>query len=182
MHFDPIIRPHDAPQSVKPIPARRDCDLPRDLIALGEQLRDDAAWLATCYPVNVSAVGNLVVPASARRPWVHIAAAILVLTAGIGIAIRTQPSLALPGRVADDNLARTPQPVLRQPPTTALTATALTDRVLDAGEAYLLAADANATAGLIVPAVLFQNLSGPEQEGLLDLLDEIIPQAIDLSM
>ena len=58
----------------------------------------------------------------------------------------------------------------------------ITDSVLDAGEAYILAAGLNSADGLIVPAALFQSLSGPEQEGLLDLLDELVPEAIDFSM
>jgi hypothetical protein len=188
VHFDPMIRPHEVPQPAGP-PDAGDCDLPADLVALGEQLRDDAVWLATCYPANANAVEDAVASESSRqkRPWVQIAAAMLVLATGIGIALRKQPPGALPGRVVEDDFARTPRPVLRQPPDTALastglTATGLTDRALDAGEAFFFAADRNTAAGLIVPAVLFQNLSGPEQEGLLDLLDEIVPEAIDLSM
>jgi hypothetical protein len=170
--FDPKIRHPDSLPAMQPID---DGDLPRDLAALGEQLRDDAAWLAARYPVN-SPDAERVSPLRSVR-WVYVAAAVFVLAAGIGFVLGTRPSTDVQGTVGIDRIAsRQADSSPRVPAAT------ITDRVLDASEAYYLSSDANSAAGLIVPAVLFQNLSGPEQEGLLDLLDEIVPEAIDLSM
>jgi hypothetical protein len=160
-----------------PIPIDEvDAELPQDLAALGQQLRDDAAWLAARYPANSR---DAAVAVASRRSfrWIHAAAAALVVAAGIGFVLATRPPADVRRPVTVDRIVTSQADGLPQSPSAEIS-----DRVLDASEAYFLAADTNSAAGLIVPAVLFHNLSGPEQEGLLDLLDEIVPEAIDLSM
>ena len=171
MRFKPIIRRVD-PSSLETIEVV-DGDLPPDLVGLGQQLSDDAAWLAEQYPAKVCPL--VPTPRAGVRgiiKWISAAAAILAISGGAWIAMRNRPALPptneTVGHIAAQGITRPNAPI--------------TDRVLDVGEAYVLAADANSADGLIVPAAFFQTLSGPEQEGLLDLLDEMVPEAIDLSM
>jgi hypothetical protein len=63
MPFDPkLIQPDDAP-----LRDGGEIDLPADLAALGEQLRDDALHLAALYPTRAELAANRPEPASARR-------------------------------------------------------------------------------------------------------------------
>jgi hypothetical protein len=182
VRFKPIIRRVD-PSSLEATEAV-DGDLPPDLVGLGQQMSDDAAWLAERYPATVCP-SVTVCPSAVAPPaagvrgraqeiikWISLAAAILAICGTTWITMRTRPALPptheTVGHVAAQGKERPYAPI--------------TDRVLDAGEAYILAADRNSAEGLIVPAAFFQSLSGPEQEGLLDLLDEMVPEAIDLSM
>jgi hypothetical protein len=101
----------------------------------------------------------------------------LAICGGTWLALRTPPATT-PPRGSADRLA-TRKAAARE---TFARSAPISDSVLDAGEALLVAADGSSSDGMIVPAALFRTLSGPEQEGLLDLLDEIAPEAIDFSM
>lgn len=187
MPFRPTIRRCDSPPSAAPPPFvpidEMEGDLPRDLAGMGQQLSDDAQWLAQRYPANVCPME--ITPRTGGRRfirWISAAAAILAISGGAWLALRTPPALSpktlSPKLESIDHFATTARSTLGATPPAAR----ISDRVLDAGEDYILAADLNSPDGLIVPAAFFQNLSGPEQEGLLDLLDEMVPEAIDLSM
>ncbi|HEX5105843.1 MAG TPA: hypothetical protein VFV87_18625, partial [Pirellulaceae bacterium] len=69
MPFDPkLIHPDQAP-----LFPDGEIDLPPDLAALGEQLRDDARHLAACYPADRDAANSLPAGKQRSRRWKRIA-------------------------------------------------------------------------------------------------------------
>jgi len=163
MPFDPKIVPPDP----SPWDDGADLELPDDLAALGEQLRDDAAYLAERYPArrDVAAAGTARRAAAARRPrrmWLAAAsaAAIVLLLAGSFTAWRWV-SRQSPG----DNV------------TAGVPVTAPSAEVQPEGETPRathptpVSNDVPAAVLPTVPAVFLQNVSGPELEGMLDLME-----------
>lgn len=145
MPFDPkLIQPDDAPL----LPGG-EIDLPADLAALGEQLRDDAQHLAQRYPAGGAEAG--VIPAPGRsRPWKKfavLAGSGLATTLAVVVAVQligplgrqNQTTMAPAGDVAEHTPAATAAPATLSPTGSSPTTISLTE------------------------------LSGPELEALIDL-------------
>ena len=133
-------------------PSDDDDNLPAELAPLAARLAREADALAALYPAqpNCEPRGRI---ALRKRRWpLAAAAAALLLAAGIGSALRW---FATPDVARDDGaqrdvalpIAAAPRPSQAQP----------------AG---------NLSLPGIVPAMLFHNLSAPQQEAVLDLLDD----------
>jgi hypothetical protein len=139
MTFDPrLIPPDDAP-----LKSDGEIDLPADLAALGEQLRDDALHLAARYP---AAATDRPVPATAERSrsrvWKKFAilATSALATALVGvIAVQLANS-----RLKNAPVAKAPGPNINTGESAAVPLTA-------------------------PPTISLTELSGPELEALLDL-------------
>ena len=145
MPFDPkLIQPEDAP-----LLPDGEIDLPADLAALGEQLRDDARHLAQRYPA--SGAGSGVAPAAGRsRPWTKIG-----VLAGSGLAAALAAVVAVQ---LIDPLGLQNQTIMPPARDVAEHATAVT------------AASADSVPGAGSPATIsLTELSGPELEALIDL-------------
>jgi hypothetical protein len=143
MPFDPkLIQPDDAP-----LLPNGEIDLPADLAALGEQLRDDAAHLATRYPATVQAS-----PLSVRRlRWSKIS---VLLTSVAATVLAGAVAMQLPlHRKATPKLAETPK--LSESP--------------QRGSPALAPAAIPAPVAGSPTAVSLTELSGPELEALMDL-------------
>jgi hypothetical protein len=139
MRFDAKLIRSDEP----PLAADGELKLPDDLAALGEQLGDDAAHLAACYP-QARTPGLMQPLAASRRKRIAATAAMLggsTLAAVLVVAVVMWPSAAPIAVEADSNQPVQPlqsfTSVLTRPPATA----SLTD------------------------------LSAPELEALLDLME-----------
>jgi hypothetical protein len=144
MPFDPkLIQPDDAPL----LPSG-EIDLPADLAALGEQLRDDAQHLAQRYPAAATGAG--VALASGRRPWKKI-----VVLAGSGLAT------ALAVVVAVQVIG----PLGRQNQTTMAPA----HNALEHAPAVTAAPVASVPGAGSPATISLTELSGPELEALIDL-------------
>ena len=144
MPFDPkLIQPDDAP-----LRGDGEIDLPADLAALGEQLRDDAQHLAARYPTGSELAANRPVPASARRPdrWKKVmvlAASGLAAALAVVVAVQLMNSPQSNPEVATVPVAPRNDP---NEPTAEVSA-----------------------AAAPVATVSLTELSGPELEALLDL-------------
>jgi hypothetical protein len=148
MRFDPKLIHPDEP----PLDAGGELDLPADLTALGQQLGDDAAHLAATYPANRSlASSNMGHDARLRPAWRYaryLAASAAALAALWITAVAWQPQRG----------AR-PQP-----------RTATSDVQSSAPHATSPVA---AIAGSTQEShVSLPDLSGPELEALLDMLQD----------
>lgn len=147
MPFDPrLIQPDDAP-----LLPDGEIDLPADLAALGEQLRDDALHLAVRFPATGDSRGELaaLTPASRARSWQKIAvlaaSGLASVLAGVfAVQMIGQPSVDSP--IAAQPVA--PRDNSREPAGGAPPAT--------------IPASSSTTVSLT-------DLSGPELEALLDL-------------
>jgi hypothetical protein len=133
-----------------------DLELPDDLALLAEQLGADAEYLAARYPAD--ATDRAVRPRVARVAGSRLrmvwssAAAILLVATGIWSGSR---------------LVETEQPA----PLASVVAPS-------SGQATLTVDVAPPADFPATPAMYFQDLSGPEQEGLLDLFEEeSLPQS-----
>ena len=143
MPFD-LIQPDDAP-----LRGDGEIDLPADLAALGEQLRDDALHLAKRYPAGAELTATRPEPASAVRARSRSWKKVIVLA---GSALAT----VLAGVVAVQ--------LMDVPPSTPRVAIAPgASEPLSATPAVIPAAFAPA------PTISLTELSGPELEALLDL-------------
>jgi hypothetical protein len=118
-------------------------DLPADLSCLAEQLRDDAEHLAKLYPPG----GKKAVPAGRWKRAGIAAAVVLIALGALGI------ERAWRGGAPVDNASSTAR-VAPMPPN-------------DRAEF-----EASEVETIIVPVGLYNDLTCPEQEGLLDLLDD----------
>jgi hypothetical protein len=149
MPFDPrLIQPDDAP-----LLPDGEIDLPPDLAALGEQLRDDALHLAARYQPG-SAVGReLVQPASASRvrsrTWKKVA---VLATSGLATVLAGVLDVQMLGsRQANPRVAVAPDAPQENP-----------------SEPAAIPASLPTSIGS-PPMVSLTELSGPELEALLDL-------------
>jgi hypothetical protein len=121
-------------------------NLPADLEQLAEQLTADARHLATAYPAPASDdARRWSARPGMRSIWPAAVAASLLLVAGVWGAARWASVTAPP--------------------------------MASAPSLFRMAADdrsASADQGLpaVLPAMVFEDLSGPEQEGLLDLFED----------
>lgn len=136
-------------------------DLPDDLALLAEQLGADADFLAARYPADatdrvirptaVHFAADHVATGRVRWAWLSVAALLFVaagIWSGSGMFEHQQPSA-----VVSTDGSRTPQ--------TKSTADVALPSELP-----------------VTPSMYFQDLSGPEQEGLLDLFEEeSLPQS-----
>jgi hypothetical protein len=170
MPFDPqLIHPDDPP-----LRADGELDLPADLAALAEQLGDDAAHLAACYPADgtpqVALAAELVQSASRlkRLQWFRSAA---MIGAGLATVAVLGVSLFLAAR-------QSPEPVVRGGPV-AIAPAATGERSLSVGNTTIDPLPATPFSATPFPATPFPatatlsvgELSGPELEALLDLLN-----------
>lgn len=151
MPFDPkLIHPDDAP--LKP---DGELDLPDDLAALGEQLRDDAAHLAACYPAEGRQVGGqtqvAAVARSRSRRWMRV-----------GLLTTSSLASVLVIAVALQHFSKTRQ----VPPSIEATST-------DGQPAHAISQSntVNPVTDLrpAPTTISLTDLSGPELEALLDL-------------
>src|ERR1700730_7461016 len=151
MPFEPrLVHPDDEPE--------RGLILAPDLIELAEQLSEEAACLAARYPANQWRRAQLRQAPLRQSPggrahrwlagrwprWQGAAAAVLVSLGVWGLTRgRSDVPLPAPGRI---------------------------------GVVRMVGGDREApgihNTGAVVPAALFQELTGPEREGLLDLMEE----------
>ena len=127
-----------------------DDDLPAELAPLAARLSREADALAALYPSRARGELPGIAPRKRRCPWVAAAAAVLV-AAGMGTASRwfandVSREDALPSDAAS-SIAAAPRPTQSQPA-------------------------ANLSLPAVVPAAFFHNLSAPQQEAVLDLLDD----------
>lgn len=152
MPFDPRLIHPDEP----PLRSDGELDLPADLAALAEQLGDDAAHLSACYPADrspqVALAAELVQSAARikRQHWFRSAAVVgtgLATVAALGI------SLVIAARQAPQ-ASRPRQPVAVAP--------ASPSDPSPPSDSLPVSAAATLSVG---------ELSGPELEALLDLLD-----------
>jgi hypothetical protein len=157
MPFDPRIVHPDEP----PLLPDGELDLPTDLAALAEQLGDDAAHLSACYPADrapqVALAAELVQSAGRikRQHWFRSAAV-------VGTGLATVAALGISLIIAAQQTPQTNRP--RQP--VAVAPFAAPDAALPS-ETFPVSA-ATTSAG---PTLSVGELSGPELEALLDLLD-----------
>jgi len=130
-----------------------DDDLPAELAPLASRLSREADALAALYPArpDCQSRGKVVRPAR-RWPLAAVAAAVVV-AAGIGMASRWNVSSEVARDEAGDR-------------DVAVKATAVRPRPAPAQPA------ARVSLPAVVPAALFHNLSAPQQEAVLDLLDD----------
>lgn len=145
MPFDPkLIPPDDAP-----LLPDGEIDLPADLAALGEQLRDDARHLAQRYPIGGAVVSAR--PAASRsRPWKRI---VVLAASGLATALAVVVAVQLIG------------PLGRQNQKTMAPARDVAERAPAA-----TAAPAASVPGVGSPTTIsLTELSGPELEALIDL-------------
>jgi hypothetical protein len=150
----------------------RDVDLSDEMLLLGEQLSDDAAFLAAQYPAGqphlwTAAPESQAVAGTTIAHWSRIAAVLLVsLGVGSGVigvlhwrAAVEPPVAGLP--------AGAPQPMApfmgSQFAGSQFSGTTPTP--------LLFKSDGAGTEAAVVPVVFFQSLSGPEQEALIDLME-----------
>lgn len=168
MHFEPRIISDDG----------EDFDLPDDLLILAEQLTADADRLATVYPVDrqvrspevaadVASIAAGAVPrVSPKFNWRRIAGAAAVLFA-VGVGGWAAFGLRDVGQQPENIAAlRTNSNVAEQ--NNATKVTTVSSRVADSVPA--------------MSSVLFQDLTGPEQEAVLDLLEGDGSQPASLSI
>jgi hypothetical protein len=163
MRFEPkVILPDETPTT-----AEGDIDLPADLEALAGQLGDDARRLAECYPAEASArpLGAVSPLADRRRQWRAALAATAVVLVGIAIAGGLQKWHA----PADTQASVSPA--------AAQDRTAVIEDATAGGEQRSL--DLEASRGR--PTLSLTDLSPPELEGLLDLLERDPHQAVRIS-
>lgn len=152
--FEPRLILPDPP----PLDDQGELDLPDDLTALAEQLQDDAAYLSNCHPP----------PSSCASSAPRCATAGLTSSASMRVAVLTAASIALAlsltivaTRKTNLDRAELTPPVYEstaQPKPRAALDSAARDQLhqLDQTESLLLLREA----------------SGPEREGLLDLLQQ----------
>ncbi len=138
------------PRLIRPDEPDDSLELPADLAELAEQLSADADYLAEHYPANGTPAICGAQPSSTvdRGRQLVRAAAIAVLLTGMGL---------WGGRIWW-TIGRPPRP------------TADTALVAEDSHARGLVGEDEPTAGSA--ALLFRSLSGGEQEGVLDLLEE----------
>ena len=146
MPFDPrLIQPDDAP-----LKSDGEIDLPADLAALGEQLREDALHLAARYPASGGIhLAERPQPASAPRvrSWQRIA---VLATTALATALVAVAAVQFAGsRRVNLPVANAPAPDVNESRSGESTATSKP-----------LAAP---------PTISLTELSGPELEALLDL-------------
>jgi len=160
-------------------PASADLDLPDDLAALAEQLSEDAAYLegqyaAGCYEVwasDSSPHPNQQEPPPRRGRnrlvWGGAAAASVLLLLAGAVWVQSLSQDQRPAAQLDS--VESPRKSLQlEAPADA----ANSDRASAGQEASARAAEPSEPArSPVVPAGLFENLSGPEQEALLDLIE-----------
>ena len=160
------------PRVVLPEPAPLDdageLELPDDLAALAEQLQDDAAHLSTRFRLEASPAATPLPGATARSPSSAPMRIALLTTAAATIAIALSvASLANRSGIVDQ--------ADRQPQSTAAETSADTSHEPIAIEAIQHPhADpaAQNTIDQSESLVLLGEASGPEREGLLDLLQQ----------
>ncbi len=152
MPFDPRLIHPDEP----PLRSDGELDLPADLAALAEQLGDDAAHLSARYPADrtpqVALAAELVQSAGRikRQHWFRSAAV-------VGTGLATVAALGISLIIAARQSPQTNPP--RQPVAVAPIATSGT---ASPSESFPVSTSATLSVG---------ELSGPELEALLDLLD-----------
>jgi hypothetical protein len=160
MRFDPkLIHPDEAPL----LPSG-DIDLPADLAALGEQLRDDAAHLAARYSAEDGELAAGLAPAVRSRKWIRIAA--LAGTAAAALVV-TVIGIDQFGRID-----RTAPVVAVRPPSAVPHRTVPYDAVPADHAAVKVSTPSSAefpALGGSMTTVSLTDLSGPEFEALLDL-------------
>ena len=142
MRFD-LIPPDDAP-----LRSDGEIDLPADLAALGDQLRDDALHLAARYPSGSELAASRPVPASPRRPdrWKKV---MVLAASGLAAALAVVVAVQL----------------VNSPRSNPEVATAPIAPRNDPNEPIAEVSAAVAP----VPTISLTELSGPEFEALLDL-------------
>lgn len=156
MPFDPkLVQPDDAP-----LKAGDEIDLPDNLAALGEQLRDDAMHLATCYPAAGRELGLLPqnVARWRSRKWIKIAVLASTAAATLLITVAT---------IRQFSAARAMRPT--GPALAAIQSPAEASGALDAARAADPASPALPIPAASSTSVSLTELSGPEFEALLDL-------------
>jgi hypothetical protein len=128
-------------------------EFPSDMLEeLGAQLTADANHLANCYPSKRLAQPQSVVRFRARR-W-HVAAAVaMVLLAVVFVTRPRNPVATVPTVANIEPLAAVPSPVSETPPEVA-------DKFV----------------------ATYENLTGPEWEGVLDLLEQDSAGVASLSL
>jgi hypothetical protein len=152
MPFDPRLIHPDEP----PLRPDGELDLPADLAALAEQLGDDAAHLSACYPADrapqVALAAELVQSAGRikRQHWFRSVAV-------IGTGLATVAALGISLIIAAQQTPKTNRP--RQP--VAIAPNSVPDST-SPSESFPVSTSATLSVG---------ELSGPELEALLDLLD-----------
>ena len=156
-------------------------DLPDDLAALAEQLRDDAVYLAECHPADATheqrelAWKEFVESESpARQPshpwkWISAAAALtLVFTLG-GWAIYSRTSATHQGHNIVANETPSNAATHNHTGHNASVTRAVIGTPLNAGAALSEPLDEQPR---LSPASFLLEVSGPELDGMLDLLEE----------
>jgi hypothetical protein len=155
MPFEPkLVQPDDAP-----LKADGEIDLPDNLAALGEQLRDDALHLAACYPAAGRELGLLsqTRAGSRSRSWTKIA--VLVSTAAATLLVSVATIRQFSG----------PRATRQTVSALAAIHTPAEASALDAARAADPASPALPVPAVSSTSVSLTELSGPEFEALLDL-------------
>jgi hypothetical protein len=156
MPFDPkLIQPDAAP-----LLPDGEIDLPADLTALGERLRDDALHLARCYPAG-GAVAGASAAAPRSRPWKKMA---VLATSGLATALAVVVAVQVVGPLG--NRRQTIPAADRGAEHQAVAATDTTATTA-----------AEAISGTSPAAISLTELSGPELEALIDLWQREPPSA-----
>lgn len=140
--------------------------LPAEFAELAAQLVDDAVFLADCYPANASGNHETVMPglAPGRAPWsvrhrAAIVAAGVMLAVGLGIMgnrLGDRPSVVHRSAQAKLIVA---SPIVVGP--------SLTER----RAVEISSSESLSQSGPPLPVLSFQELSGPEQEAVIDLFE-----------
>jgi hypothetical protein len=148
MPFDPKLIPADD----APLLPSGEIDLPADLAALGEQLRDDAQHLARRYPAGGDVVA--VRPAASRtRPWTKIA---VLATSGLATALAVVVAVQVVGPLGN-----------RRQAMPAVGGGAEHQPIVAADRAASKATESIPATS--PPTISLTELSGPELEALIDL-------------
>jgi len=130
-------------------------ELPDDLAALGRHLESDAADLARRYPCDENTIPGRSARSNVRRrlAWTAAAVAVILLTVTAGPLWRSvleSPTAVEEMSVADHYSNVAPSVVVHEPEPTG--------ELLD-------------TVPVLYPATFLQDVSGPELEGVLDLIE-----------
>ena len=160
------------------MPSDRD-DLPDDLALLAERLADEAEYLASRYPARGSEDWLKAQPEPSvsfrRRFWVAMGTRVAAAAAMVAVGIIGVWGLSSPGPLPFPKIPVTawnlswPGPVpLLEIPEVNLAAQPTWEIFSDVRSGSDRPSIAPA---LVVPAGFFEELSGPEQEALLDLME-----------
>ena len=161
MPFEPrLVHPDDPAWSDAACDDEGELALPPDLALLAEQLTADAVYIAERHTAAARTTSPL--PATSEGSWRRgLTAAVVLLAVSAGIARWTS----------------WPTPLQ-----TAGPATVQGDRIRLVNDHRQVTSDRKQPADSPLPAYFFQGLSGPEQEGLLDLLEEESTRQSSLSI